>query len=67
MGRAEARLYNTAKRGDDKAKTHSAAAAGFGGRDGTGVGLRDARATGVFQNAELAARRRYVDRVTSGV
>lgn len=51
-GQAEASLYNTAKRGHDKAKTHSGRRRGdFGGRDrGAEPDSRDARATGVFQS-----------------
>lgn len=52
MIRAGTSLYNTAKRGDDKAKTHSIPRAGST-RAGILPGLpppRDARATGVLQS-----------------
>ena len=50
--RAEASLYNTAKRGYDKAKTHSDDhPSAQGGQDGSlAKDSRDARATGVLQS-----------------
>ncbi|TPW05145.1 MAG: hypothetical protein FD125_850 [bacterium] len=50
--RAEASLYNTAKRGYDKAKTHSNdRPSAKGAHDGClAKDSRDARATGVFQS-----------------
>lgn len=69
--RAEASLYNTAKRGYDKAKTHSneRSMAMIGRDGGAAPDSRDARATGVFQSRREPGRSGAVSLtgLTSGV
>lgn len=69
--RAEASLYNTAKRGYDKAKTHSTDhPSAPEGQDGSlAKDSRDARATGVFQSRREPGRSGAVSLtgLTSGV
>jgi len=70
-GQTEASLYNTAKRGYDKAKTHSGLRSEITrAPDGGAVAnSRDARATGVFQSRAEPPVRRTVSLtgLTSGV